>query len=515
MIHFSRWKIFLIVAICVWGVLFMSPNFMSADLRQSISDNLPGFVPSKAVNLGLDLQGGSHLLLEVEVQSVVKEQADDLLSQARSSFREERIGYTRLSPVPNGFRVGLRDISDGEQARRILRQLDSERTELNEVEEGVYEVTFTEAGLRELTTETLQQSIEIVRRRVDETGTNEPAIQRQGDDRIVVQLPGLDNPERVKELLGKTAKLTFHLVDQNGGLDSYQLPSRDFEGQMISISRRSMLTGDMLTYASPSFQEGRPVVSFRLNGLGAKRFCDVTRQNTNKPFAIVLDQEIVSAPNINEPICGGQAIISGSFTVQEATDLALLLRAGALPAPLKIIEERTVGPTLGNDSVAAGKLAGILGFAAVLVFMIVSYGLMGVFAALALCMNMILIFAVLSWLQATLTLPGIGGIILTIGMAVDANVLIFERIREELVAGRSVLSAIDSGYKNALSTIVDANMTTLIAAIFLYAFGSGPVRGFAVTLSIGIVTSMFSAIWLTRLMVALWVKKKRPQNLNV
>ncbi len=514
MIHFSNWKIFLIVAVCVWGVLFTVPNFIAPETRASMAENMPGWIPSQAVNLGLDLQGGSHLLLQVELGDVIKEQSSDLLAQARTELRSERIGYTRLSPVPNGFRVSLRDSAQADAAKKILRKLD-ERTEIKTLEEGTYEVAFTESGINDINTQTLSQSIEIVRRRIDETGTNEPVIQRQGDDRIVVQLPGLDSPERIKELLGKTAKLTFHLVDQDGGIDTFSLPSRDLQGQELSVKRRAILTGDMLTNASPNFQNGAPVVSFRLNGQGAKRFCDVTRNNVEKPFAIVLDNEIVSAPNINEPICGGQAIISGRFTVQETSDLSLLLRAGALPAPLTILEERTVGPTLGRDSVEAGKLAGMLAFALVLVFMVISYGLFGFFAAIALCFNMFLIFGILSWLQATLTLPGIGGIILTIGMAVDANVLIFERIREEMRTGRSLLSAIDSGYKNAISTIVDANMTTLIAAIFLYSFGSGPVKGFAVTLTIGIITSMFSAIMLTRLMVSLWLKYKRPTELTI
>ncbi len=514
MIHFSNWKIFLIVAVCVWGVLFTLPNFIAPETRASIAENVPSWVPSQAVNLGLDLQGGSHLLLQVELDDVLKEQSSDLMAQARGELRSERIGYTRLSPIQNGFRVSLRDITQADQAKKILRKLD-ERTDLTSSAEGTFEVVFTDSGIDDINTQTLNQSIEIVRRRIDETGTNEPVIQRQGDERIVVQLPGLDSPERVKELLGKTAKLTFHLVDQDGGIDTFSLPSRDLQGQEIALKRRAVITGDMLTNASPNFQDGSPVVSFRLNGQGAKRFCDITRENVGKPFAIVLDNEIVSAPNINEPICGGQAIISGRFTVEETTDLSLLLRAGALPAPLTILEERSVGPTLGRDSVEAGKLAGMLGFGAVLIFMMVSYGLFGVFAALALSFNMFLIFGILSWLQATLTLPGIGGIILTIGMAVDANVLIFERIREEVRTGRSLLSAIDSGYKNALSTIVDANMTTLIAAIFLYSFGSGPVRGFAVTLTIGIITSMFSAIMLTRLMVSLWLKYKRPSELKI
>ncbi|MAQ71017.1 MAG: protein translocase subunit SecD [Alphaproteobacteria bacterium] len=510
MIHFSRWKIALISLICVLGVLFAFPNFVSPETREA----LPDFLPNEAINLGLDLQGGSHLLLNVEIDQVIKEQKDDLLLQAKRELRSSRINYTRNTASENGYQITLRDPSDMQQAKSILRKLD-DRMDISEESETVIQAEFTDQALRDTRDQTLSQSIEIVRRRIDETGTNEPLIQRQGDSRIVVQLPGLDNPDRVKELLGQTAKLSFHLVDRDGGLDTVSYPSRDEQGMDVAVKRQSILTGDMLVNASPAFMQGSPIVNFRLNGVGAKRFCDVTRKHQGEPFAIVLDKEIISAPRINEEICGGAAQISGNFTIQETTDLSLLLRAGALPAPLKIVEERTVGPTLGQDSVDAGQIAGALGLGAVLIFMIVSYGLFGVFAALALAINMVLIFAILSWLQATLTLPGIGGIILTIGMAVDANVLIFERIREELDAGHSVISAIDKGYSNAMSTIVDANMTTLIAAIFLYSFGSGPVRGFAVTLTIGIITSLFSAIWLTRLMVSIWVKQKKPKTLTV
>ena len=332
-----------------------------------------------------------------------------------------------------------------------------------------------------------------------------------------MQLPGLDDPSRVKDILGKTAKLTFHLVDVSGrtGASAKELPMADDPARRLPVQRRAMLTGDMLVNAQPSFQQGMPVVSFRLNGIGAKRFCEVTKQNTQRPFAIVLDGEIVSAPNINEPICGGSAVISGSFTVQETNDLAILLRAGALPAPLKILEERTVGPSLGADSVEAGKIASLFGLCFILVFMIIAYGLFGIFANVALVVNVALLFALLSSLQATLTLPGIAGIVLTLGMAVDANVLIFERIREEIKRGRSVLSAIDSGYSQAMSTIVDSNMTTLIAALILFSFGTGPIKGFAVTLGLGIITSFFSAIMVTRLIVVYWMRKRKPDTLPI
>ncbi|MGE4312682.1 MAG: protein translocase subunit SecD [Pseudobdellovibrionaceae bacterium] len=514
MIHFSRWKTILILGLTALAFIFAFPNILPQDTRDQMAETMPAWVPTSSVNLGLDLQGGSHLLLQVDIESVIKEQLQDMVAQVRSSLREDHIRFTRLTPDGNGFVLTLQQAGDMDAAKKAIRDLSTDYF-IDETGETSLKASFSDAGLRKLREDTVSQSIEIVRRRIDETGTNEPVITKQGDDRIVVQLPGLGSPARIKELLGKTAKLTFHLVDMDGGVDTTSLPMRENPEQKISIKRRPSITGEMLTNAAATFQQGQPVVSFRLNGTGAKRFCKLTREHTNEPFAIVLDEQVVSAPNINEPICGGQAIISGRFTVQETADTALLLRAGALPAPLKIIEERTVGPTLGRDSVEAGKIAGLVALGVVLVFMFLSYGLFGFFAAVALVVNMIMIFAILSMLGATLTLPGIGGIILTIGMAVDANVLIFERIREEMREGRTVLSAIDAGYKNAMSTIVDANITTLIAAVFLYSFGSGPVRGFAVTLTIGIVTSMFSAIWLTRLMVATWLGKKRPSELHI
>ena len=382
---------------------------------------------------------------------------------------------------------------------------------------GSLTVQYGEATWKQIRSQVLSQSIEIVRRRVDESGTRESTIVRQGEDRVLIQIPGLDDPQRIKDLLGRTAKLSFHLVDDamTPGVGSKTLPLQESPGQSIAIKRRAMLTGDMLVQAQPNFQDGAPVVSFRLNGTGTRRFCDVTKQNTGKPFAIVLDNVVISAPRINEPICGGSAVISGHFSVQEASDLALLLRAGALPAPLKVIEERTVGPSLGSDSVAAGKLAGLAGLLFVMGIMIWGYGLFGTFAALGLLVNVVMIFAVLSLLGATLTLPGIAGIVLTIGMAVDANVLIFERIREEIRAGKTPVAAIDAGYSRAMATIVDSNLTTLIAALVLFLLGAGPIKGFAITLSIGILTSIFSAVMVTRLIVVTWFRRTRPATLTV
>jgi preprotein translocase subunit SecD len=518
MINFPRWKIILVLVICVWGVLYASPNITGGQWAQ---ENLPGWLPNKTINLGLDLQGGSHLLLDVDVESVFKERVSALGDGVKAALREKRIRYVGYKEAKEGISLKLRDVSEIETARKQARGVETGLIVDADEETGVLSVRYDEIALEEIAKQTMSQSIEIVRRRVDETGTKEPVIQRQGEDRIVLQLPGLDDPARIKELLGRTAKLSFHLVDNETTQlgrprpGTKLLPHQEQDGLMVGIKRRANITGDMLTNASPSFQFGQPVVSFRLNGLGSKRFCDVSSDNVGKLFAIVLDDEVISSPVFREPICGGSAQISGSFTVEEANDLAILLRAGALPAPLQVVEERTVGPSLGADSVAAGEKAALYAIIFVLLFMAISYGRLGIYANGALIINICLIFAVLSTLQATLTLPGIAGIVLTIGMAVDANVLIFERIREEYLNGRTLMSAVDSGYKQAMSTIIDANVTTLIAAILLYSFGTGPIKGFAVTLAIGIVTSMFSAIMVTRLFVARWLKTKRPTELPI
>ncbi len=514
MITLSRWKIILTLLVCAFGVLYSAPNFMSEGARSSLA-SISGVLPNRSVNLGLDLRGGAHLLYEVDVDVVFKERADMALQDLRTSLRKAKIGYARIGTIKNGVRVKLRKKEDGEEARKVIRGNDPNLEVLTSSDGMTIEAVLNEAGLKKVFDQTISQSIEIVRRRIDELGTTEPIIQRQGDRRILIQAPGAD-AEELKGIIGTTAKLGFHLVPDpsagsRGGV--LTLPYAEEAGRTLKISRRAMVTGEMLESASPSFnQTGQPVISFRLNGVGARRFCEVTRKNVNKPFAIVLDKEIISAPNINEAICGGQGQISGGFTIEEANNLALLLRAGALPAPMHVMEERTVGPSLGADSVAAGKIASVIGLVGVLIFMGLTYGTFGMMANVALLVNVALLFALLSSLGATLTLPGIAGIVLTVGMAVDANVLIFERIREELAKGRTVLSAIDAGYSRAMGTIIDSNLTTLIAAFILFSFGTGPIKGFSVTLGLGIMTSFFSAIMVTRLLVILWLKKNRSNK---
>ena len=523
MIYFAKWKIILILGICALGVIFAAPNFLSS--KQAAQ--LPTWLPHKQVSLGLDLQGGSHLLLEVEVDSVLKERLEALVDTMRTTLRKARIRYGGLGVDGLTAGVTIKDKSQGEQARQLLREIDT-TLGVSIDDDARITLEMTEQAIRDRRSAAIEQSIEIVRRRIDETGVREPTIQRQGEDRILVQLPGVDDPERVKRLLGKTAKLTFQLVDerQNPSLGgrvppgSIMMPSANENGsdgrpRMYMLKKRVMISGDTLIDSQPTFQDNQPVVSFRFDTVGGKRFGKATTENVNKLFAIVLDGKVISAPVIREPILGGSGITSGNFSVQDAQDLSLLLRAGALPAPLTILEERSVGPGLGADSVAAGKIASIIGMILVVAFMAIVYGRFGLMADVALVANIVLIGAALSLLQATLTLPGIAGIVLTVGMAVDANVLVFERIREEIRAGRTPISSIDAGYSRAIKTIIDANVTTLIAAVLLYQFGSGPVRGFAVTLAIGIVTSLFTAIMLTRLMVSTWLKKSRPDSLPI
>ncbi|MBI2586922.1 MAG: protein translocase subunit SecD [Rhodospirillales bacterium] len=525
MVYFAKWKVVVILGICLLGALFAAPNFLS---RAQV-DALPGWWPKKQVSLGLDLQGGSHLLLEVGARTVIREYLESLVDGMRTELRKAQIQYQSLGVEGDAAAVTITEPAKVDEARRLLRSLD--RAAKLDVSGNRITLALTERMLRDRKSAAVQQSIEIVRRRVDETGTREPTIQRQGDDRILLQLPGVDDPERVKRLLGKTAKMTFHLLDDQTTAEaamagrvppgSQLLPSdeRDARGKpaMYVVRKRVMVSGDTLIDSQPGFDSRtrEPVVTFRFDSAGAKRFGDTTAKNVGKPFAIVLDGKVISAPVIREPILGGSGQISGRFSVQEAQDLALLLRAGALPAPLTILEERSVGPGLGADSIAAGKVASIVGTIATIAFMIVAYGFFGIFADVALVVNIVLILAALSVLQATLTMPGIAGIVLTIGMAVDANVLIFERMREEVRTGRTPISAIDAGYSRAMTTIIDSNLTTLIAALCLYIFGSGPVRGFAVTLSIGIVTSMFTAIMLTRLMVVTWLRRARPSALPI
>jgi preprotein translocase subunit SecD len=525
MVRFAHWKIILVAVVLVLGLATAAPNLVSRETAES----LPDWMPSRQINLGLDLQGGSHLLLEVDTQAVIRERLESVVEGVRSALREAKIRYEGLGLDGQAVTVTILDGDRMDEARRLIREGDPD-SEITSEGEGRLNVRLTEQALRQRQASAVEQSIEIIRRRIDETGVREPTIQRQGTDRILVQLPGVDDPARIKSLIGRTAKMTFHLVDDQGDMaealagrvppGSLLLPliegrSEGTSERRILIRKRVMVSGENLVDAQPTFQLGEPVVSFRFDAVGGKRFGDVTSQNVGKPFAIVLDGKVISAPRIREPILGGSGIISGSFSVTEAQDLALLLRAGALPAPLSILEERTVGPGLGSDSIAAGELAGLVGAMSVVIFMIVAYGNFGFIANVALIVNGMLLVAAMSMLQATLTLPGIAGIVLTIGMAVDGNVLIFEHIREEVRSGRTALASIDSGFSRALTTIIDSNLTTLFAAFFLYVFGSGPVRGFAVTLGIGILTSMFTAVTLTRLMVATWFHYYRPKALTI
>ncbi len=527
MVHTPKWKLIVVVVVCAFGVLFSVPNFLSRET----ADALPDWMPHQQMSLGLDLQGGSHLLLEVDVASVIRERQDTLMESVRTELRNDRIRYTGLGIRGQSVLVTIPDADRVEAAYEKLRRLEADLKATIE-DGGRITLALSEKAINERARSAVEQSIEIVRRRIDETGVREPTIIRQGDTRILVQLPGLDDPERIKQLLGKTAKMTFHLVDDQVAIDdamagrlppgSMLLPSShettaNGQPRMYVVSKRVMLSGDALANAQVGTdpRTSEPVVNFRFDSAGGKRFGKITTDNVNRLLAIVLDGKVISAPNIREPILGGSGQISGSFSFQSAQDLALLLRAGALPAPLTILEERTVGPGLGADSIAAGKIASVVGVIFVVVFMVLVYGGFGLVADIAVVFNMFLIVASLSVLQATLTLPGIAGIVLTVGMAVDANVLIFERIREELRNGRSAISAIETGYQQATRTIVDSNLTTLIAAVLLYQFGSGPVRGFAVTLAIGIAASMFTGVMVTHVIIQAWLRRARPQILKV
>ncbi|SLN55915.1 protein translocase subunit SecD [Oceanibacterium hippocampi] len=529
MLFFPKWKTALVLGVCLLGLLFSAPNLLTRE-QASV---LPDWLPHKQLNLGLDLRGGSHLLLQVGTEAVLKEQLEALEDRVRDELRDDpKIGYTGLGNDGTTVHLTIRDSAQVDMAYERLRGLAAPINgnlfgggggrDIDVSQDGdTIRLDFTEAALSLRLKSAVEQSIEVVRKRVNELGVSEPSIQRQGADRILVQVPGYDDPAQLKNVIGKTAKMNFRLVDTNADptaarapAGSEILPSEDPDNpRPYVIKKRIMVPGDNLIDAQPTFRDGQAVVTIRFDSAGAKRFANTTAENVGRPFAIVLDGKVISAPVIREPILGGSAEISGSFTVASANELALLLRSGALPAPLTILEERSVGPDLGADSIDAGIIASILAIAIVMVFMFMAYGLFGLAANVALLVNLLVLAGALSLLQATLTLPGIAGIILTIGMAVDANVLIFERIREESRAGKSPLNAIESGYRQAFTTIIDANVTTMIAALILFTMGSGPVRGFAVTLGIGVASSMFTAILLTRLILATWIRRKRPKVL--
>jgi preprotein translocase subunit SecD len=518
MIHFSKWKILLTIAVCVFALVFSAPNFIPESKKNSA---LFKFFPNNKVSLGLDLRGGSHLLLQIDSDFYLKEQLSNIKEEIKKQFREEQI---RSIPVIENGKIIARfsDENDLKKAKKTIKKI-SKEVSIDE-EGSSLELFFSDQQLTQIHQNLIAQSIEIVRRRVDETGTKEPIIQAQGQDRILLQVPGIDNPEEIKNILGKTAKMTFHFVvdEALGNPDLVDGLSRlgvekmmDNQGRIYLIKSPVILSGDLLTDANPTYHEGQPAVGFRFNDLGTKKFAEITKDNIGRVFAIVLDGKVITAPRINSAITQGSGVISGSFTVKEARDVALLLRAGALPAPLTVIEERTVGPSLGSDSIRSGAIASVGGLILVSLFMVMFYRSFGMIANVALVINIALILTFLSLIEATLTLPGIAGIVLVMGMSVDANVLIFERMKEERKNNKSVMATVDAGFSQAFRTITDSNITTLIVALFLYIFGNGPVRGFSVTLSIGIISSMFSAIMLTRLIIVSWVRFKKPHSLPI
>ena len=487
------------------------------------------------MNLGLDLRGGAHLLAEVQVEDVYASRMDGIWPELRDALRDARDEVGTIRRVDEGgdqLIVALSDPAGLPRAMEIARGLARPVSTISGVgaqdlsvegRDGQLIVQLSPEEQSATDDRTIRQSLEIIRRRVDEVGTREPTIQRQGEDRILIQVPGIGSAEELKALIGTTAQLTFNPVISRGGDPDAATSSRQVVYPLLdepetyyTLERTPVVSGEDLVDAQPSFdQNGRPAVTFRFNPTGARAFGDYTAENIGSPFAIVLDEEVISAPVIQSHIPGGSGIITGNFTVEESTQLAVLLRAGALPAELTFLEERTIGPELGQDSIEAGQIACLVAFAAVLVFMALSYGLFGIFANIALLLNVALLFGLLSLIGATLTLPGIAGIVLTIGMAVDANVLVFERIREELKTARGPSRAISQGYERALSAIVDANITTFIIAAILFTLGSGPVRGFAVTLGLGIITSVFTAIFVTRLLIVTWFDRRRPKTIEV
>ncbi len=526
MMYFSRLKTWLVLGTCILGVLLALPNLFPAPAP---------WVPWRTIHLGLDLRGGSYLLLEVDMNAVVRERLDSLADSARTSLRRAGIVRFVVTPQPTGNCLTVRIGEPGKQdaASTALHDLilnNSQATngrpdlDLTSQPDGSFTITLSPVALTARATSAVQQSIEIVRRRIDETGVLDPQIAREGTSRIVVQLPGISDPNRIKELLGKTAHMTFRLVAEDvnpnvsvppAGIDF--LPDESYPGTKIAVRRRIEVDGADLTdaRAGQNSQTGEWVVNFTFDSIGTRRFADVSRANVGHRFAIVLDDKVISAPVIREAITGGRGQISGHFDAKSATDLAVLLRAGALPAPLTVVEERSVGPELGADAIRAGAIALAVGFVLVIVFMTVFYGLFGLFANVALLVNLVLLLAVLSLFEATLTLPGMAGILLTLGMAVDANILINERIREEVHNGRSPLNAMETGFRRAFSTIIDSNATAFLAHVMLFFFGAGPVRGFAVTITVGIVTSLFTATMLARLFMVRWYAVNRPQVLPV
>ena len=532
MLRFTKSKIALTLGTVLLGLILAVPSFFSKEERQAYLKAIPSWVPAwlvpqRAIVLGLDLQGGSDVTLEVDRADLVRTQSVQLRDDVRRTLRE--LGVTPSGGIQltaRGVQVRIADDAARSRAMPKLRELSQPITnailgqtgartlDISEGADGLIQFNLSEAGLADRTRRAVDQAIEVVRKRIDPNGTVEPSIQRQGVDRIIVQIPGLQDPSLLRESL-KPAKLEFRLLGDAGSTDTELLPSRDQGGQRVPVERRIIVTGSELTDASPGFDQrtNEPIVNFKFTLKGAQAFAEATTQNVGRPLAIVLDGEVISAPRILQPITGGQGQISGRFTVEEVNRLAILLKSGALPAKLTIIDARTVGPGLGRDSIEAGKWATIYATVFVVIYMFWTYGVFGFIANIALIVHVGLIFGLMSLLEATLTLPGIAGIVLTIGTAVDSNVLIYERIREEAKAGRSVVSAIQAGFERAFATIVDSNSTMAIAALILFFMGSGPVRGFAVVFILGILTTVITAVTMTRMMIALWYRWARPKTI--
>ncbi len=528
MLRYAPWKIVLTVAATLIALLICTPSMLSSDHRKALADALPGWMTPNAIVLGLDLQGGAHLLYEVDKNDVLRTMVGNLRDDLRRQLREEKVAVAGgIGVNARGVQARIADANDRARIMPKLRNLvpvgsglagAGAGLDIVEGADGLLVLNITDAAINDKVKRAVDQTIEVLNRRVNGLGTTEPNIQRQGFDRVLVEVPGLQDTNRLKEIVGTTAKLEFRLVGEPGANpnDVEMLDQTDQPGK-ISVEKQVMVLGEDLTDAQPGFDQrtSEPVVNFRFNIRGGQKFGAVTAANVGRPFAIVLDNKVISAPRILGPITGGSGQISGRFTVEQANNLSILLRAGALPAKLSIVEERTVGPGLGQDSIDAGKRAAYWAAALVLTYMLITYGTFGVFANIALMIHITFIFAALVLLRATLTLPGIAGIVLTIGMAVDSNVLIYERIREEAHAGRSIVSALDAGFQRAFATIVDSNVTMFVAAAILYFLGSGPVRGFAVSLALGIMTTIVTAVTMTRMMIALWYKYARPTKLPI